>query len=210
MGSVSNDEAHHLMENSEARSTNALRTLRAITLHPDGANDRHAALYADEIMAKLADLRARLKNNIEIGKSSSILSPKRNGSPLRTPAFQSHSLWRKTQPRDAEDCSRGCGIQTGRRPPARIVPELHPFAYEPSIDWANGYLFDYNEGRPSDKTESRGYNQGSNSDQFFMQHFGYRMRTGKLTQPDAKVDRGLMQRQFNAFLKKKGRCPGES
>ena len=82
------------------------------------------------------------------------------------------------------------GIQTGRRPPARIVPGFHPFAYEPSIDWANGYLFDYNEGRPSDKTESRGYNQGSNSDQFFMQHFGYRMRTGKLTQPDARSTAG--------------------
>ena len=51
-----------LMENSEARSTNALRTLRAITLHPDGANDRHTALYADEIM-KLSIIRARLREH---------------------------------------------------------------------------------------------------------------------------------------------------
>ena len=38
-------------------------------------------------------------------------------------------------------------------------------------------------------------NQGSNSDATVLScsNFGYRMRTGKLTQPDAKVDRGLMQ-----------------
>ena len=41
-----------------------------------------------------------------------------------------------------------------------------------------------------------------------MQHFGYRMRYGKLTQPDAKVDSGLMQRQFNTWLKKKGSLSG--
>ena len=41
-----------------------------------------------------------------------------------------------------------------------------------------------------------------------MQHLGYRMRYGKLTAPDAKVDTGLMQRQFNAYLKKKGSLSG--
>ena len=39
--------------------------------------------------------------------------------------------------------------------PRALFLSFTPFAYEPSIDWANGYLFDYNEGRPSDKTESR-------------------------------------------------------
>ena len=83
-----------------------------------------------------------------------------------------------------------------------------PFAYEKTVDWANGYLFDYNEGRGNEGSESRGYNAGSNRDQFMMQNFGYRMRYGKLTAPDAKVDSGLMQRQFNTMLKKSGVLSG--
>ena len=75
------DEAHHLMENSEARSTNALRTLRAITLHPDGANDRHAALYADEIMSCPIFVRGS-KNNIEIGQEQ-FHSRRRKGTDRR-------------------------------------------------------------------------------------------------------------------------------
>ncbi|MBK8084305.1 MAG: hypothetical protein IPK28_11145 [Devosia sp.] len=37
-----------------------------------------------------------------------------------------------------------------------------------------------------------------------MQHFGWRMRNGKLTQPPAEVDSDLMQRQFNTWLRKQG------
>jgi hypothetical protein len=37
-----------------------------------------------------------------------------------------------------------------------------------------------------------------------MNHFGYRMRYNKLTKPDAKVDTGLMERQFNSTLRKTG------
>ena len=41
-----------------------------------------------------------------------------------------------------------------------------PFAYEKTIDWANGYLFDYNEGRGNEENSYRGYNRGSNREQF--------------------------------------------
>ena len=205
---VVHDEAHHLMENSEARSTNALRTLRAITLHPDGANDRHAALYADEIM-ELSNLRTRLKGNIELGRSLFIsVAEKERIAAENARLSESLALAEKRNRETQKIVREDVESRQGAVRPRALFLSFTPFAYEPSIDWANGYLFDYNEGRPSDKTESRGYNQGSNSDQFFMQHFGYRMRTGKLTQPDAKVDRGLMQRQFNAFLKKKGSLSG--
>ena len=39
-----------------------------------------------------------------------------------------------------------------------------------------------------------------------VQHFGYRMRYNKLTEPDAKVDRDLMQREFNSMLKRPAPC----
>ena len=57
---VVHDEAHHLMENSEARSTNALRTLRAITLHPDGRTTGTRRCTPTR-SGELADLRARLQ-----------------------------------------------------------------------------------------------------------------------------------------------------
>ena len=79
-----------------------------------------------------------------------------------------------------------------------------PFAYEKNTDWANGYLYDYGatfDGRT-------GYNAGSARDQFMIRHFGYRMRTGKLTEPGPEVDRGLMQRGFNSWLKREGVLSG--
>ncbi|MEE9873715.1 MAG: hypothetical protein PBV86_23475 [Delftia lacustris] len=57
------------------------------------------------------------------------------------------------------------------------------------MDWANGYLFDYDDGRSDESREFRGYNEGGNREQETMQHFGYRMRDNKLTQPEAGVDR---------------------
>lgn len=56
-----------------------------------------------------------------------------------------------------------------------------------TVDWANGYLFDYNEGQPEDGasgTGGRPYNSRSNRGAF-MQHFGYvSMRYNKLNEPD--------------------------
>lgn len=78
-----------------------------------------------------------------------------------------------------------------------------PFAYDKNIDYAEGYLFDYG---PEDT--SGGYNSGSAHDRFFMRHFGYRMRYNKLTEPEAAVDQGLMQRQFNSWMKQEGVLSG--
>ena len=55
-----------------------------------------------------------------------------------------------------------------------------------TIDWAEGYLFDYAEGS-SKESDGQAYNSGNTKDQFFMRHFGYRMRFNKLTEPDVGV-----------------------
>ena len=79
-----------------------------------------------------------------------------------------------------------------------------PFAYEKSLDYAEGYLFDYGS------ADGNGYNSGGGYERFMMQHFGYTMRYNKLTQPDANVNSGAMQRQFNEFLKKQGALSGRA
>jgi 2'-5' RNA ligase len=74
-----------------------------------------------------------------------------------------------------------------------------PFAYEKNIDYAEGYLFDYGP-----DLDDSGYNSTDAYQRFMVEHFGYRMRYNKLTEPDKEVNRGIMQRQFNSWLKKEG------
>jgi hypothetical protein len=112
------------------------------------------------------------------------------------------ALYRELQEKQ-KDVEAGIAAAQGSARPRAMFLSATPFAYEKTIDWADGYLFDYG---PVDSANqaSRGYNGGDDRDRFFMQHFGYRMRYNKLTEPDEKVDRGLMQRQFNTWLKKNG------
>ena len=78
-----------------------------------------------------------------------------------------------------------------------------PFPYDQNIDYAEGYLFDYGP-----EPQRRGYNTPGARDSFFMQHFGYRMRYGKLTKPDAHVISDLMERQFHEWMRTQGSLSG--
>jgi len=196
---VVHDEAHYLAMDKDGTNTNALKVLRAISLHHDGAYHRHAMLNADEIA-----LANRLAKEAEMQRTSDNEQEWYLANETQAKADKlANELSKKLDAIKADVASRQGAART------RVVfLSATPFAYEKTIDWANGYLFDYNEGRGNEENSYRGYNEGSNRDQFFMQHFGYWMRYGKLTAPKAKVDAGLMQRQFNAYLKKKGSLSG--
>ncbi|MDY0007929.1 MAG: strawberry notch C-terminal domain-containing protein, partial [Spongiibacteraceae bacterium] len=87
----------------------------------------------------------------------------------------------------------------GEKRPRVVFLSATPFPYEKTVDYAEEYLFQYEEGE-----QGGGYNTGSPFDRFMMQHFGYRMRYNKLTEPGPEVNRGLLQRQFNSWLKQNG------
>jgi hypothetical protein len=72
-----------------------------------------------------------------------------------------------------------------------------PFAYHKSLEYADGYLFCMNE------EFAPTYNNDSYKN-FFIQHFGYRIRYNKLTAPESGVDVDLLERQFTEGLKKDG------
>jgi hypothetical protein len=96
------------------------------------------------------------------------------------------------------------GAQGAARPRVALLSAT-PFAYEKDVDYAEGYLFDY------PKTESTSaYNAGGGYERFMMQNFGYRMRYNKLTEPDANVDRSLLQVDFNRKLKREGVLSGRA
>jgi hypothetical protein len=197
------DEAHELMKSADGYVTKGLAALRALSLHPDGAYTRYEMLNRPDIQ-KAAALNEQIKVNLRIMSRDDTMD------------VMVESLHRENQRMEAERAALYAKLDAARTAvredvksrqgasrPRAVFLSATPFAYEFNIDWANGYLFDYNEGQPEDGV--RPYNSGSNRDRFFMTHFGYTMRYNKLTKPDpSKVDTGLMQRQFNSWLKSRG------
>lgn len=179
------DEAHKLTQGKDGGTTAALDNLRAITYHPDGAYTRYAmenAADIERLQSMVAKQQAKEKPDAALGAKIDALESKLNEKRKEVQA--------RVQARQGAARTR------------MLALSATPFAYEKSVEWAQGYLFEY------PKAEGRGYNSGNGQQQFMMQHFGYTMRYNKLTEPDAKVDRGLMQRNFNTWLKREGALSG--
>ena len=79
-----------------------------------------------------------------------------------------------------------------------------PFAYDVSVDYAEGYLFNY----PKDGKAGRSNQSGRNL--FMVENFGYRIRYHKLTKPEAAVDRGVFERMFHMKLRREGVLSGRA
>ena len=83
-----------------------------------------------------------------------------------------------------------------------------PFSYHFNLDYAQGYLFDWDNGKK--ENDGLAYNSGDNRDQFYMGAFGYRMRYNKLTIPETGVDVSLMEMSFHENLKENGAVSGRA
>ena len=79
-----------------------------------------------------------------------------------------------------------------------------PFAYDKSIDYAEGYLFNY----PQDGRVNGSNQSGRNL--FMVQNFGYRIRYHKLTRPEHAVDSAVFEREFHEKLRREGVLSGRS
>lgn len=203
------DEAHTLMQSADGTPTGYLKALRGITLHPDGAYQRHSMLYRDDIN-RLSELNATIAANTKILNNPDTMDQmlaavRAENEKLKDEADKLSTKLRETLEKVRDEVKSS----QGEKRPRAVFLSATPFAYEFTVDWAHGYLFDYNEGQPSEEGEFRGYNSGTNRERFFMQHFGYSMRYNKLNKPDpTKVDTGLLQRNFNGWLKTKGSLSG--
>lgn len=190
------DESHYMMQAKDGGSTLALDNLRAITMHPRGQYERHSRLYDEEI-ARLKELQDKIRANIKVMNlddtmDQMIRSIQEENKKYQAEADKLVSFLRETQEQVKADVDAAQGINRTRA----VFLSATPFAYEKTVDYAEGYLFDYGP-----QNTSNSYNSGQAFDQFMMQHFGYRMRYNKLTEPGPEVNRGLMQRQFNSWLK---------
>lgn len=203
------DEAHTLMMSADGKMTGYLQNLRAITMHPDGAYQRYVMQNRADI-DRLTALATQITNNNKVLNNLDTMDAMLEAVRSENAKLQAQADKLDTKLRAIRDKVREqVDTSQGAKRTRAVFLSATPFAYEKTVDWANGYLFDYNEGREAEGARSRRYNEGSNREKFFMQNFGYSMRYGKLTEPDSKlVDRGLMQRQFNAMLKKRGSLSG--
>ena len=190
------DESHYLSSDQKGSNTGALRTMRAMTLKRGTARDRVDAKNPDKA-TKMRELYAAAKQYRESGDERYLEME-------RKATKQADAISRELAELAKAEQARMDTVALADRPRA-VFLSATPFAYEKSVKWANEFLFDWG----SDQSGSV-YNSGDNYEQFMMTHFGYRMRYNKLTEPDAKIDRGLMQRSFNAWLQKEGVLSGRA
>ena len=182
------DEAHYLAANQNGDLTDAGKALQAIALHPQGYITRAYLLHrdtADELAASHAAMKARM-NPTDEGPSEEMQANHRRLLALM--AQHTEAVKREVEAAQAP----------GQRPKVAFLSAT-PFAYDKAIHYAEGFLFDY----PADDNRG-GYNVPKGRDAYMVQHFGYRMRTNKLTEPDAEVNRSLMQVQWNEMMQKSG------
>lgn len=191
------DEAHNLGSNEAGELTDAAQQLRAITFHPQGDFYRARMLLWDlhaeheELSQKEEEHRAAYESTQD-AKYLQLANDAHDriaelGQEIQTKSRPIYEEVKNTKP---EDRSRV------------VFLSATPFAYRKNIDWAQDYIFDWNDGQKPDG--SRGYNVPSNREQFYIQHFGYRMRYNKLTEPDVDVNTDVMEQEFNEWLRKQG------
>jgi hypothetical protein len=196
------DEAHYLSSNEAGESTGALEQLRALTGH-------HSGFYK-AVRGQNPKQWAALKT-----AQAARPTPEQmlNYTPAQQAAFDqavtdAQAKWDAIEKPARKAWDKRWAEQSNL--PKTLFLSATPFPYVKNVDYAEGYLFDYVKPAELKKAEGQGgrYNSGDPREQFFMQHFGYRMRTNKLTAPEAGVDSELMEQNFNQWLKEQGALSG--
>jgi hypothetical protein len=198
------DEAHYLSSNEKGEGTGALAKLQGLTGHPDGfyqwvreRNPKEWGAYKEAMNASRDAAKDSATTQTQKDQLAEVEGKQKAlWDAIEKPAKKAwQDRWAKQQDL-----------------PKTLFLSATPFAYVKSVDYAEGYLFDYVDPaeRFSNKAEIAGsaYNSGDAREKFFMQHFGYRMRYNKLTAPEAGVDSELMEQGFNQHLKDIGALSG--
>lgn len=183
------DESHKTGSNQAGVDTQIVDMMRALTGH-----ERGRALYAQMMEP---DLWTAIEENQAADKAAK--KEKRWDESGRL-YHERLRLFREWEVKKKEhDAARAAHWEA--RKTRVLFLSATPFATEKNTTYAEGFLFDF----PAENQRTLGgYSHRSPRDLFFIQHFGWRFRQGKLTQPGPEVDRGLLQRQFNMWLRQSG------
>lgn len=211
---VVSDESHTLMQNEKGEETGYLSMLRALTMNPRGAYKRFKLQHRTKEIRSLEDQIEDLEK-----KAKAILRPYGDKKKIssadkaKVDALQKEiegldkemeGIFMKMSPGTDKLMQDLKAAYPEEKRPKVLFLSATPFSHDKDIDYAEGYLFHYDE----DTGRYGGYNVGTPFDQFMVKHFGYRMRTGKLTRPDAEVDSRAMEVQFHDDLVNSGAMHG--
>lgn len=211
---VVSDESHTLMQNEKGEETGYLSMLRALTLNPRGAYKRF------KLQHRTKEIRA-LENQIEERekKAKAILRPYKDKKKISSADKakidglqkeiedlnkEMEGIFLKMSPGTDKLMQDLKAAYPEEKRPKVLFLSATPFAHDKDVDYAEGYLFNYEE----DAGRYGGYNVGTPFERFMVKHFGYRMRYNKLTRPDAEVDSRAMEVQFHDDLVNSGAMHG--
>ncbi|RLL18976.1 DEAD/DEAH box helicase family protein [Acinetobacter chengduensis] len=203
------DESHNLMQSEEGKETAALRKIRALTGHHMGFYDwfdnRHRAERPPKIMVDAPMFDA---DNKPIMNADGTQKTQQVEGNSYAPGPE-YDAWQLKQAEQQKIWKKNWNTQPAGRTKV-IFLSATPWSYIKTIEWAEGYLFDYvaPEKRWNDEAEGTRYNSGDDRSNFYMRNFGYTMRYNKLTRPDGKVDSGVNEREFANKLKAEGAVSG--
>lgn len=180
------DESHNLMQNAQGKKSGGLEMLRSITLHPREWYNRWKLLnrtkkirgYEKEI-EELQKQITTAKKNKDMGKIDELnLQIKLLKEKIYDEYQEMDDKWKSLK-------SELEKINPEDRPKV-VFLSATPFAYDKDVDYAEGYLFNY------DKSG----NGLSGFEDFMVKNFGYRIRYHKLIRPEATVDNRVMEVAF--------------
>lgn len=191
------DESHNLMSDKSGTENSYLKRFRALTKHKNGFYsyfyNKHADMIKeqDNLLSHKKDLdEAAKKGNkdaAELAKTEKKLNDIQNK--INSLMDKEKAVWDSIAEKDK---------------PKAVFLSATPFNYVADVEYAEGYLFNYND----NANNAGGHNKPNGRQEFFIEHFGYRMRYNKLTRPDGKVDNRIMEVEFHEWLKREGALSG--
>ncbi|URQ87747.1 DEAD/DEAH box helicase family protein [Pseudoalteromonas sp. SCSIO 43088] len=192
------DESQNLMGNQQAKETNALKSLRAITNHERGTYARARAMLSDKVDA--------LNKKID-AKYSELLPQRDSAEGAKNEAKEFYS--KELNALESEIRALGDKFKKqGQFDTKVLFLSATPWPYARNLDYSEGYLFNYTD--YGDKYEGGYDNAFHGHNAFYIQNFGYQWRYHKLNRPGADVDESLMERTFNQTMKEKGVVGGRT
>lgn len=175
---IVHDEAHRLSSNAQGKSTKGLDASRALTGHRKGVT-RYAEMKNPNLVEEIRSLKGKIDSLMASDNQQAWAM----AAELEEQLTEKFQEWRAA----LEAARENRGMQWEQRLTKRLDLSATPFSYQLSVDHAEGFLFDYED--------------DGGKDEFFVRHFGYRIKNGQLTKPDSQVDNAIMERQFNTWLK---------
>ena len=176
------DESHKIMANMQGKRTNSAAAHFAIT-NKNGESRRGSAYYAKDIAALNKDIKAHIK--AEKAKDNKITE----AEAYQIPKFAKK---RAAINKKIDAMNRKFTKLEKKNPTKTVFLSASPFSGHMSVMYADGYLFDTNEGYK----ESGGYNSGNHEQQFLVKNFGYRMKYNRANAPGPEVNVGLLERDW--------------